>query len=85
MLSIVFVMCLLMIFFLGLPVKDTTVSGILMLIFAFYLSFDMHLVMQGVYKEKISEGDYIYAALKMYFDIVGIFLLCVYICIKRDS
>ena len=74
-----------MVLIMKIPVKDATICASLITIFAMYLALDMHLVMNGVYKKNICEGDYVYAALKVWIDIVLIFILFIYMCIKRGE
>ncbi|XP_078581227.1 protein lifeguard 1-like [Branchiostoma floridae x Branchiostoma japonicum] len=49
------------------------------LLFAFYLVYDIQLMMGGKHKYSISPEEYIFAALNLYLDIVNMFLYILYL------
>lgn len=48
---------------------------IIFFIFSFYLSLDMRLIVLDKYKSEIGIDSELYAAVKLYIDIIGIFLI----------
>jgi len=53
---------------------QTVVSCVLLVIFCFYLIYDTQKIIGGDHRNQYSEKDYVFAALSLYIDIIGIFL-----------
>lgn len=70
----VFVLSMLNTFIFHLGWLQTVISCVLLVIFCFYLVYDTQLIIGGDHKNQFSEQDYVFAALSLYIDIMGIFL-----------
>lgn len=49
-------------------------------IFSFYLTIDVWLIVEDKYKSDIGIESEVFAAVKLYIDVIGIFLLMLYAC-----
>ena len=52
-------------------------------IFSFYLTIDIWLIVEDKYKSDIGIDSVVFAAVKLYIDVIGIFLLMLYACMDK--
>jgi len=70
------VMCLSMLntFIFHVGWLQTVISCVILVLFCFYLIYDTQKIIGGDHRNQYSEKDYVFAALSLYIDIMGIFL-----------
>jgi FtsH-binding integral membrane protein len=63
---------------------DTAFSGMGVLLFSFYLVFDVQLILGGKHSRfKFGVDDYVFAALAVYLDIVNLFIRILHLLSKK--